>query len=85
MAAPALLVAAHQGLVIRLQEDDAVGHPGGGHLLQRPLQGPEEFPAPDVHHRRQPLDPALGVQAKLDELAYEVGGQVIHAKKPQIL
>ena len=56
VAPPISFVPAHQALVFRVQEDDAVRNSMLTQLNQSVLKRVEEFPAPNVHDRRQFVD-----------------------------
>jgi hypothetical protein len=80
-----LLVAAHDGALRRLDEQNAVVHAHVRELPERGKKLGKALLAADVRHERDLFIPAARGKAQLGKLRQQRRGQVVHAVKVQIL
>src|SRR5262249_19160482 len=85
VTAPTLVIAAHEDLVGRLQEQDLGRVPGGAKPTEDLEQGLEVLALAHVHPEGDVADVAAGLRAELRERRDQGGGEIVHAEVAEVL
>jgi hypothetical protein len=85
MRAPRLRKSANENFISCLQEQEVHGISQSLQRIKIAEEIGEEFPLANIHAQRNVLDVATALHAQLRESRKEGGGQIIDAKKPEIL
>ena len=80
-----LLIAAHDGALRRLNEQNAVIHTHVCQLVERGKELGEALLTADIRHERDLFIPAARGEAELGKLRQQRRGHIVHAVKIQIL
>ena len=80
-----LLIAAHDGALRRLDEQNAVVHAHAPKLPERGKQLGKALLTADVRHKRDLFIPSARGKAQLCKLRQQCRGHIVHAVKVQIL